>query len=176
MSGKSPTASEGGKSAKPSRKGQWLNASQGRAWLSFMRVYHRLEYEMNSQLQAECGLSLGDYTVMNALSAAPDHRAQLTSLATTIGWERSRLSHHLQRMTRRGLVVKEQSASDGRATDAVLTDLGWDTLRTAAPLHAAWIRRLVFSDTTPGQEAELAGILSVVYESILREGTLPRPD
>ena len=40
------------------------------------------------------GLSLGDYTVLNALSNAPRHRLQLTSLAITIGWERSRLSHH----------------------------------------------------------------------------------
>ena len=84
-----------------------------------MRLYHRLEYEMNRHLQAECGLSLGDYTVLNALSNAPGHRLQLTSLATTIGWERSRLSHHLLRMTKRSLVQRITSNSDRRATDAV---------------------------------------------------------
>jgi DNA-binding MarR family transcriptional regulator len=139
-------------------------------------VYHRLEYEMNSQLQSECGLSLGDYTVMNALSQAPGRRSQLTNLATTIGWERSRLSHHLQRMTRRGLVDRVPSERDGRAIDAVLSAEGWTTLRKAAPLHVAWIRRLFFSDITAGQEAELADILAAVYENILRDGTLPRPD
>ena len=36
--------------------------------MNYMSVYHRLEYEMNRHLQAECGLSMGDYTVMNALS------------------------------------------------------------------------------------------------------------
>jgi DNA-binding MarR family transcriptional regulator len=81
----------------------WLNPSQQQAWLSYMRVYHRMEYEMNRQLQSECGISLGDYTVMNALTNAPRRRAQLSSLATTIGWERSRLSHHLQRMSGRGV-------------------------------------------------------------------------
>ena len=53
------------------RTDRWLTPSQQRAWLNYMQVYHRLEYEMNRHLQAECGLSLGDYTVMNALSNAP---------------------------------------------------------------------------------------------------------
>ena len=157
------------------RKNYPLNASQQQTWLNYMRVYHRLEYEMNRQLLVDCGLSLSDYTVLNALSQAPGRRAQLTALATTIGWERSRLSHHLQRMTNRGLVDRVKSETDGRAWNAVLTDVGWDALRSAAPLHAAWIRRLVFADIDQRQERELAHVLAVVYENILREGTLPRP-
>ena len=154
---------------------RWLTPSQQRTWLSYMRVYHRLEYEMNRHLQAECGLSLGDYTVLNALSNAPSHRLQLTSLATTIGWERSRLSHHLQRMTKRDLVQRISSDTDRRATDAVLTAAGWDAVKTAAPRHVAWVRQLFFSDIGAEREADLADILSTVYENILREGTLPRP-
>ena len=154
----------------------WLTPSQQRTWLSYMQVYHRLEYEMNRQLLADCGMSLGDYTVMNALSIADGRRMQLTRLATMIGWERSRLSHHLQRMTKRGLVDRVRSETDGRATDAVLTDAGWESLQAAAPKHVAWVRRLFFSDLDGGQEAELAGILTAVYETIIREGTLPRPD
>ena len=153
-----------------------LSPSQQRAWLSYMRVYHRLEYEMNRQLQAECGMSLGDYTVMNALTNAPRRRAQLTSLATTIGWERSRLSHYLQRMSTRGYLERVRSESDGRATDVVLTEMGWRAFRAAAPKHAAWVKQLFFSDLTHGQEKTLADILTVAYESILRVGTLPRPD
>ena len=153
-----------------------LNPSQQRAWLSYMRVYHRLEYEMNRHLQAECGMSLGDYTVMNALTNAPRRRAQLTSLATTIGWERSRLSHYLQRMSRRGYLERVPSETDGRATDVVLTNAGWRAFRAAAPKHAAWVKQLFFSDLNRGQEKALADILTAAYESILRVGTLPRPD
>jgi DNA-binding MarR family transcriptional regulator len=158
------------------RKDYPLNESQQRTWLNYMRVYHRLEYEMNRQLLADCGLSLSDYTVLNALSQAPGRRKQLTALATTIGWERSRLSHHLQRMTGRGLVDRVRSDTDGRATDVVLSDAGWDTLRSAAPLHAERIRALFFADLDPRKEAQLADILATVYDSILREGTLPQPD
>lgn len=153
-----------------------LTPSQQRAWLSYMQVYHRLEYEMNRQLQNDSGLSLGDYTVMNALSHAPQGRAQLTALATTIGWERSRLSHHLVRMTKRGLVVRAASATDGRGTDAILTEQGWAVLREAAPIHAEWVRRAFFADLDARQDEALADVLGAVYESLLREGTLPRPD
>jgi DNA-binding MarR family transcriptional regulator len=159
-----------------SRKSPWLNASQQQAWLNYMQVYHRLEYEMNRHLQTACGLSLGDYTVMNALSNAPGRRLQLTSLATTIGWERSRLSHHLQRMTTRGLVERMRSTADGRATDAMLTAEGWETLSAAAPKHVEWVRTLFFAGITAEQEAQLADILGTVYDNILAEGTLPKPD
>ena len=79
-------------------------------------------------------------------------------------------------MAGRGLVDRVKSQTDGRASDAVLTDVGWDALRSAAPLHAAWIRTLVFSDIDERQERELADVLAVVYQNILREGTLPRPN
>lgn len=153
-----------------------LTQPQGRTWLNYMGVYHRLEFEMNRHLQAECGLSLADYTVLNALSTAPGRRLRLSQLATVIGWERSRLSHHLQRMAGRGLVDRVQSETDGRATDALLTDAGWKSLRAAAPKHVAWVRRLFFSDLDEGRVVELGDLLDEVYQSILREGTLPKPD
>ncbi|KUI32746.1 MarR family winged helix-turn-helix transcriptional regulator [Mycobacterium sp. GA-2829] len=152
-----------------------LNPSQRRAWLAYMRVYHRLEYEMNRQLQADSGLSLADYTVLNALTNAPRYRAQVNVLATTIGWERSRLSHHLQRMGRRGLVERSESAGDRRVTDVVLTDEGRRQFEAAAPGHAARVKELFFADLTDAQENTLADVLEAAYESILRHGTLPRP-
>ncbi|VEG58546.1 transcriptional regulator [Mycolicibacterium aurum] len=153
-----------------------LDPAQRRAWLSYMRVYHRLEYEMNRQLQSDSNLSLSDYTVMNALTLAPNSRAQLTVLATTIGWERSRLSHHVQRMSRRGLVDRVRSDTDRRATELILTPAGREALDSARPGHAAWVKLLFFSDMSTQRQKDLAEILESAYESILRHGTLPRPD
>jgi DNA-binding MarR family transcriptional regulator len=113
---------------------------------------------------------------MNALSTEPGRRLQLTRLATRIGWERSRLSHQLRRMAQRGLVDRVASQTDRRATDAELTEHGWTVLRTAAPKHVAWVRKLFFSDLDKADAEQLAELLGQVYETILREGTLPRPD
>ncbi len=154
----------------------WLTATQQRTWTNYMQVYLRLEYEMNRQLQADFGISLADYSVMNALSREPGRRLQSSRLATRIGWERSRLSHQLRRMETRGLVERVASESDGRATDAVLTARGWRLLQAAAPKHVAWVRTLFFSDLDDAAADQLADLLEEVYETILRKGTLPRPD
>ena len=155
---------------------EWLTATQQRTWLAYMQVYHRLEYEMNRQLQSDFGVSLSDYTVMNALSNEPGRRLQSSRLATRIGWERSRLSHQLRRMETRGLVERIASESDGRATDAKLTAQGWRLLQSAAPKHVAWVRNLFFSALDDASADQLADLLDKVYETILRKGTLPRPD
>jgi DNA-binding MarR family transcriptional regulator len=55
------------------------------------------------------------------LSNAPQGRLQITDFAALIGWERSRLSHHLRRLSHRGLTKRVPSAEDRRATDAILT-------------------------------------------------------
>ena len=154
----------------------WLTATQQRTWLNYMQVYHRLEYEMNRQLQADSGISLAEYTVMNALSIEPGRQLQSSRLATRIGWERSRLSHQLRRMESRRLVERIASKTDGRATDAKLTPQGWRLLRSAAPKHVAWVRTIFFSDLDDASADTLADLLGEVFETILRKGTLPRPD
>ena len=141
-----------------------------------MRVYHRLEYEMNRQLQSDCDMSLSDFTVLNALTLAANSRAHLNVLATTIGWERSRLSHHVQRMSRRGLIERVPSEFDRRVTEVALTEAGRQAFESAAPAHAAWVKELFFSDLDRDQQGDLADLLDAAYESILRHGTLPRPD
>src|SRR5690242_21815474 len=89
---------------RPGSAFETLTEDQQRAWLAYMRVQLRLTYEMNRQLQADSNLSLSDYDVLNALRYAPGGRMRITALAARIGWERSRLSHHVRRLEKRGLV------------------------------------------------------------------------
>jgi hypothetical protein len=66
-------------------------------------------------------------------------------------------------MAKRGFVERVRSDTDSRATDAVLTDLGWKTLKAAAPGHVAGLRRLIFADLEERQQDHLADMLSAVY-------------
>ncbi len=84
----------------PAPAGGWLEGDQRRAWLAYIRVQLRLAYEMNRQLLADSGMSLPDYDVLTALSVADGGRMPITVLAAQIGWERSRVSHHVRRMRR----------------------------------------------------------------------------
>src|SRR5260370_6191916 len=101
--------------------GGWLEGDQQRAWLAYIRVQLRLAYEMNRQLLADSGMSLPDYDVLTALSVADGGRMQITVLAAQIGWERSRVSHHVRRMSARGLVTCGLSAADRRVPQGAPT-------------------------------------------------------
>ncbi|MFI5956195.1 MarR family winged helix-turn-helix transcriptional regulator [Cryptosporangium sp. NPDC051539] len=158
-----------------SRNAEWLDPGQQRTWLAYMRVMLRLNYEMNRQLLADSDLSLSDYDVLNALSEAPGRRLRITALAALIGWERSRLSHHLQRMATRGLIERAASTEDRRATDAVLTEAGRAVLTGAAPGHVALVRRMFFDGVDPALVPGLTTALEQIHTQLLATGSLPRP-
>ena len=148
----------------------WLTAEQLRAWLAYVRVMHRLTYEMNRQLQADSGLSLADYDVLAALSDAPRGRVPMTELAAWIGWELSRLSHHARRMETRGLARRETSPMDGRVTDVVLTQQGRDALTAASPGHVELVKRIFFAPLSPELLQSLRRALESVHDNITLEG------
>src|SRR6202040_1750143 len=110
--------------AGPAPAGGWLDGDEQRAWLAYIRVQLRLAYEMNRQLLADSGMSLPDYDVLTGLSVAEEGRMSITVLAAQIGWERSRVSHHVRRMSARGLVTCGLSAADRRGTAGAPTPPG----------------------------------------------------
>ena len=151
----------------------WLSAAELQAWLAFMSVQMRMNYEMNRQLQSDSDLSLADYHVLNALTDAPDGRLQVSDLAALIGWERSRASHQLRRLCERGLAERVPSEDDGRATDAVLTKAGRVAIEAAAPDHVALVRRLFFDPLPDELLAPLTAALEHVQVNINFNSSLP---
>lgn len=151
----------------------WLSAAQLRAWRAFMSVQMRMNYEMNRQLQNDGDLSLADYHILNALTDAPDGRLQVSALAAIIGWELSRVSHQLRRLCERGLAERIPSAEDRRATDAILTKAGREAIKTAAPGHAALVRRLFFDPLPDELLAPFSAALEHVEVSINFNSSLP---
>ncbi len=161
--------------AGPAPASGWLDGDQQRAWLAYVRVQLRLAYEMNRQLLADSGMSLPDYDVLTALSVADGGRMQITVLAAQIGWERSRVSHHVRRMAARGLVACGLSAADRRVTEVTLTGQGRQALAGAAPGHVDLVRRLFFDGLPAGLVGPLSEALESVYVNIIKQGSLPPP-
>jgi DNA-binding MarR family transcriptional regulator len=153
----------------------WLDGDHQRAWLAYVRVQLRLAYEMNRQLLADSGMSLPDYDVLTALSVADGERMQITVLAAQIGWERSRVSHHVRRMSSRGLVTCGLSSADRRVTEVTLTGRGRQALEEAAPGHVELVRRLFFGGLSADMVGPLSEALESVYANIIKQGSLPPP-
>ena len=135
--------------------GRWLTADEQRAWRALLRMSSGLDAQLNRELLATSGLSLADYDVLVLLTDVPDGRLRVFELAHELGWEQSRVSHHLSRMQRRGLVVRESCATDRRGAFVVLTEQGRSAITAAAPAHVATVRRLVFDGLAPEQVAAL---------------------
>ncbi|GAA0464308.1 MarR family transcriptional regulator [Paractinoplanes deccanensis] len=130
------------------------------AWRAFIETTELLRSRIGGRLHDETGLSPGDYSVMLALSEQPEMRS--SDLAAHIGWERSRLSHHLGRMERRGLISREDCATDNRGSQVRLTPRGREAFEAATVPHLRAIRELFVDALTPeqiGAAAEIAGAL-----------------
>jgi DNA-binding MarR family transcriptional regulator len=124
---------------------------------------------MASRLQVEAGMSTGDYSVLLSLSEADDHRLRSSDLAVRVGWERSRLSHHLGRMEQRGLISREDCATDNRGAEIVLTSAGADAFRRASAPHLHAIQEIFVSALSSEQleaAATLASSLSTHLDSL----------
>ena len=147
---------------KGTRRRQLPTAEELRVWRDFIETAEALRAELASRLQAECSLSIGDYAVLLALSEAAGQRMRSSSLAERIGWERSRLSHHLARMERRGLICREDCATDSRGAEVALTVEGGAAFRAATVPHLRAVRELFVDPLSPEQLAAAADLAAAL--------------
>lgn len=125
-------------------------------------MHNRLGATLNRDLQRCFDLSLADFEVLLNLAGAAAGRMRGFELAATMHWEKSRLSHQLTRMERRGLVARRECSADGRGAFVTLTDAGRVAIESAAPRHVAQLHRYVFDALSPEQLDALGQIATAV--------------
>lgn len=148
---------------------KWLDEQEQRAWRSFQMMTVELAARMHRSLVAATGLSLPDYEVMVYLSEAPDDRLRAFELGAALKWEKSRLSHHLTRMERRGLVCRQQCESDARGQFVQLTAEGRAAIEKAAPHHVDDVRRLMIDHLDTDDLTQIATISERLLEKMSAE-------
>jgi DNA-binding MarR family transcriptional regulator len=122
----------------------WLSASQQRLWRGWLRLNAELNSTLQRELQDDSGLSMPDFEVLVHLTDTPEGRIRVNDLARLLFWERSRLSHHVTRMQKRGLVERTECPDDGRGAFIAVTAQGRAAIEQAAPGHVRTVRRLMF--------------------------------
>lgn len=141
---------------------RWLSEREQRAWRSFITMQMELQSKLNRQLLADTGLSESDYAVLVHLSEAPEGRLRIFQLRGHLQWEKTRLTHHLGRMARRGLVDREPCVTDPRGAFIQITETGLAEITRAAPKHVSHVRRLVVDVLTPEQLDTLGELSDVI--------------
>ena len=151
---------------------KWLDTDEARAWRGLQFMQMRLESELSRQLAADSILSLQDYAVLVALTDRDDERLRAYELAAAIGWDKTRLSHHLKRMIDRDLVKKESCPADRRGFFIAVTDRGRREIEEAAPAHVDNVRSL-FIDLLSRDEL---AVIARVTERVLANFSDPTAD
>jgi DNA-binding MarR family transcriptional regulator len=142
---------------------RWLDERQAHVWRAYLRMNQELYARLEDLLASEGGVSGPDYAVLVPLSEEPTGVIRFRELGAEIGWDRSRLSHHLNRMEKRGLVVREECEEDARGLMVRLTVVGRRAIEGAAPAHAEAVQRHFF-DLLSKNELET---LAVVFDRVL---------
>ncbi|MFI1647995.1 MarR family winged helix-turn-helix transcriptional regulator [Streptomyces avidinii] len=145
---------------------RWLTESEQDAWYAWRRMFPLVNAEIARDLNQDSGLSEADYDVLSVLGSTDGHRMRISALAELMRWSRSRLSHQLTRMEQRGVVRREEVASDGRGAEVVLTESGVTMITEAAPLHVESVRRHLLDVLTPDQLRTLAEVGEVLRERL----------
>ena len=153
-------------------RADWLTEREERAWRALQFMQMRLDGELARQLAADSELSYPDYLVLVALTDRPDGRMRLFELGGVLGWEKSRLSHHVARMVRRGLVDKEPCDDDRRGAHVIVTSRGTKELAAAAPGHVAAVRRLFVDLLTEQQLDTIADVAETVLAAVDEQHSL----
>jgi DNA-binding MarR family transcriptional regulator len=135
-------------------------------WRAFLAAHAQLSREIDRRLRRDYDIGQGEYGALAAILDAPGRRLRIGELAELLGWEKSRASHLVTRMEERGLVARQESADDRRATDIVPTRLGVRTLTHAARRHAADVRSVFFSQMTSEERDVVATVLTRILQNL----------
>ena len=149
----------------------WLDEEQQQTWRAWLAVAELLPRSLDAQLQRDAGLTHAAYVVLAMLSEAPGRSRRMSELARAANQSQSRLSHTVARLEDRGWVRRERATDDGRGNVAVLTEEGWDVVRTVAPGHVDAVREGLFAALTPEQTTHLHDALTAVLERLDPDAT-----
>jgi DNA-binding MarR family transcriptional regulator len=125
-------------------------------WSAWKHAAEAVRGRVADDIAAATGLSDPDFGVLTRVVEDGGGTMRQNALAESMGYHRSRLSHHLSRMEARGLITRRQS---GDGVEVVVTDAGRAAVARARPVHAAAVRQHLTARLTETQYRALLAIL-----------------
>jgi DNA-binding MarR family transcriptional regulator len=130
-----------------------------RALGRLMLVLPRL---LDADLEHEQRMSLSEYQVLRHLSESPRRIMRMSELAAACDMSLSGMTRLAGKLESQGHLKRIRCESDGRGSNAVLTDAGLTRLREAWPDHLASVRRHIFDHLGDLDLTALAQALSAM--------------
>ncbi|MFI6349212.1 MarR family winged helix-turn-helix transcriptional regulator [Streptomyces sp. NPDC050560] len=131
-----------------------LEPGEWEFWDDWTTAQRLLARELERGLQRDHGISKAEFSVLVRLWRAPAHTMRVCDLVSALDWEKSRVSHLLTRMEKRGFVARPEGAA-GRRTRTGLTASGRRVADAALRGHGDTVRRHFFDPLTPEEAATI---------------------
>lgn len=145
----------------PDARARWLTKEQQVIWRSYLQGVARIDAHLDAELRP-FGLDLGEYEILVHLSESEGRSMRMSDLALAVRQSRSRLTHTVTRMEKKGLIARVACPEDRRGVIAQLTDRGYTLLVEAAPAHVRSVRECFVDVVTADDFAALGRAMQAV--------------
>jgi DNA-binding MarR family transcriptional regulator len=124
-----------------------INQEEMKIWHMWKGTFHTIFGRVVKEMSDHTGLSESDFGILDRLILLGEGKLRQQELADSMDWDKSRLSHHLKRMEKRELVVRNPLDTD-RGVQVEITSEGKLALDNARPFLFKAIRKHFFEKLT----------------------------
>jgi DNA-binding MarR family transcriptional regulator len=142
---------------------QALDPQQLGAYFALMEAVSLLQHQVGQHLRTEGDLSYVQFQLLARLASA-DGQLTMTQLADGVVYSRSGLTYQAGLLEQAGLITREPSPDDERATLVTITERGLALFRRILPGHVQVVRRLLFDPLTDDDLDHLGDIMARVRD------------
>ena len=136
-----------------------LKPEQMRTYFALTEAVSLLQYAVRQQLQAEGDLSYVQFEILAKLVDA-EQPLTMTDLADGVVYSRSGLTHQAGLLESAGLITREASPRDQRATVVAITEPGRARVAKVLPGHIEVVRDLLFDSLSDQDVRTLGNLMS----------------
>jgi DNA-binding MarR family transcriptional regulator len=137
-----------------------LSPHELRVWHAFKLMGEDVMFRVGRDITEATGLSGPDFGVLSRLAGHGKGEMRQQVLAESMGWDKSRLSHHLTRMQEKELIERREAGK--RVVLVVITRHGQKKLDAARPVHAESVRRNLLSRLSAEQIETMVRVSNIL--------------
>ncbi|MHA7125516.1 MarR family winged helix-turn-helix transcriptional regulator [Janibacter indicus] len=133
---------------------------RARGWRTLAALHGHIEAVLERELQGGHGLSVVEFTVLDALSRQEGWHMRMSQLARAAALSSSATTRLVNRLEDRGLLTRIICADDRRGIYTELTPAGRELLETARPTHHDVLERALGEAR---EQPELAPLVDALH-------------
>ena len=120
-----------------------LSDRERMVWRRYNALLTTVPGMLDERMRAATGLSRFHFTLLETLQSRPDRQLLLSEVARAADSSLSRLSHAIAKLQEAGLVAREPSETDRRASWAILTPAGERVVQEGRDAFESLVREVL---------------------------------